>query len=109
MAETALSQGDGKTQDRADQRKRDDQARLDELNNPAQVGLRSAGQSEDSQPLSGVEEAAHESVEELANTDQSFEAAKVEGVENAADHPERPTHTHNEYGRPDDLPCSGSR
>jgi hypothetical protein len=28
----------------------------------------------------------------------------VEGVEDAADHPERPTHTHNDYGRPDDFP-----
>jgi hypothetical protein len=43
-------------------------------------------------------------VEELADTDQALEAATVEGVEDAADHPERPVHTHIEYGRPDDLP-----
>ena len=28
----------------------------------------------------------------------------MEGVEDAADHPERPVHTHEEYGRPDDVP-----
>jgi hypothetical protein len=43
-------------------------------------------------------------VEELADTDQALEAARVEGVEDAANHPERPVHTHNEYGRPDDVP-----
>jgi hypothetical protein len=31
-------------------------------------------------------------------------AETVAGVEDAADHPERPVHTHNEYGRPDDVP-----
>jgi hypothetical protein len=33
-----------------------------------------------------------------------MEAGTVDGVEDAADHPERPVHTHIEYGRPDDLP-----
>ena len=105
---TALMQAMPKpqeTDERADERKRDKQARLGELgNNPGQVGPRSAGQSGDPQSLSGVEESANESVEELADTDQSLELARVEGVEDADDHPERPTHTHNEYGRPDDLP-----
>ena len=33
----------------------------------------------------------------------------VDGIEDAADHPERPVHTHLEYGRPDDLaPQNGS-
>ena len=54
-----------------------------------------------------------ESVEELADTNQAFEAAAVkrvvEGVEDAADHPERPVHTHLEYGRRDDLPPEGGR
>jgi hypothetical protein len=36
--------------------------------------------------------------------DQALEADIVDGVEDAADHPERPVHTHLEYGRPDDLP-----
>jgi hypothetical protein len=83
----------------------DDQAQLDELgDDPAQVGPRSAGQSGSSQDLSSVADANEESVEELADTDQAFESAAVEGVEDAADHPERPTHTHEEYGRPEDAP-----
>ena len=84
---------------------RDDEAQLDELgDDPAEVGARSAGQSGGSQGLSEVADANEESVEELADTDQAFESAAVEGVEDAADHPERPTHTHEEYGHPDDVP-----
>ncbi len=49
-------------------------------------------------------EADSESVQELADTDQALEAGIVEGVEDAADHPERPVHTHLDYGRPDDIP-----
>ena len=90
---------------RSRDRKRDNQAALDELGkNPGEVGPRSAGQSGDPQRLSSAEDAADESVEELADSDQALEAARVEGVEDAADHPERPAHTHNEYGRPDDVP-----
>jgi hypothetical protein len=82
-----------------------EQAQLDELgDDPAEVGPRSAGQSGSSQGLSEVSDVNGESVEELADTDQAFESAAVEGVEDAADHPERPTHTHQEYGRPDDVP-----
>jgi hypothetical protein len=36
-----------------------------------------------------------------------MEAASVEGMEDAADHPERPVHTHEEYGhsdQPDNVP-----
>jgi hypothetical protein len=84
---------------------RAEQAHPDELgNDPAQVGARSAGQSGSSQGLSHVEEADEESVEELADTNQAFESAAVEGIEDAADHPERPTHTHEEYGRPEAVP-----
>jgi hypothetical protein len=83
----------------------DDQAQLDELgDDPAEVGARSGGQSGGSQGLSHIAEANEESVEELADTEQAFESAAVEGVEDAADHPERPTHTHEEYGHPDDVP-----
>jgi hypothetical protein len=83
----------------------DEQAQLDELGtDPGQVGPDSAGQSGDPQRLSPVEEVNSESVEELADTDQAVEAAVVEGVEDATDHPERPVHTHLDYGRPDDLP-----
>ena len=83
----------------------DEQAQLDELgNDPGQVGPDSAGQSGDPQRLSSIEDVANESVQELASTDQALEAGIVEGVEDAADHPGRPAHTHLEYGRPDDLP-----
>jgi hypothetical protein len=83
----------------------DEQAQLDELgNDPGQVGSDSAGQSGDSQRLSSIADASDESVQELADTDQALEAGIVEGVEDAADHPERPVHTHLEYGRPDDVP-----
>lgn len=83
----------------------DERAQLDELgNDPGQVGPDSAGQSGDTQALSSIADAADESVEELADGDQALEAGIVEGVEDAADHPERPVHTHVEYGRPDDLP-----
>jgi hypothetical protein len=91
--------------ERSPELKGDLEARPDELgSDPRQVGVDSAGQSGDPQELSIVEDANEESVEELADTDQALEAAAVEGVEDAADHPERPVHTHEEYGRPDDLP-----
>jgi hypothetical protein len=77
---------------------------------PAQVGPRSAGQSGSSQRLSHTEDVSEESIEELADTNQSWESAAVEGSEDAADHPQQPTHTHVEYPRPEDLPPKqGSR
>ena len=91
--------------ERSTELKTDERAGLDELGrDPGEVGPDSGGQSGDSQRLSSVEEANDESVEELADTDQAIEAAAVEGVEDAAAHPERPVHTHEEYGRPDDVP-----
>ena len=91
--------------ERSPERLRDNEAQLDELGkDPAQVGPRSAGQSGDAQGLDEFEDEGEESVEELADTDQSWEAAEVEGIEDAADHPERPTHVHIDYGRPDDVP-----
>lgn len=91
--------------ERSPDRKQDREAQLDDLgSDPGQVGSDSAGQSGDTQRLSPVEESDEESVEELAESEQSLEAAAVEGVEDAADHPERPVHTHEEYGRPDDVP-----
>jgi hypothetical protein len=83
----------------------DNEARLDDLgNDPGQIGPESAGQSGDPQQLSPDADASEESVEELADTDQALEAAAVEGSEDAADHPERPVHTHTEYRRPEDEP-----
>ena len=93
------------TDERSPERKGDLQAQLDELgDDPAQVGVDSAGQTVSSQGLSEVRDADEESVEELSDADQAIEAAAVEGVEDAADHPERPTHTHEEYGNPEDVP-----
>lgn len=67
---------------------------LDKLNEDdaasGQPGPDSGGQSGDTQGLSPIAEAADESVEELADEGQDFEAEIVQGVEDAADHPERP-------------------
>ena len=58
-----------------------------------------AGQSGDDQGLSPIAEADEESVEELAETDQAFEAEAVEGVEDAGDNPERPVRTREDKAR----------
>ena len=83
---------------------RDNEAQLDELgsdpgSDPGQVGSDSAGQSGDTQGLSQIADAAGESVEELDDTDQAYEAEAVGGVEDAADHPERPIHTRENKAR----------
>jgi hypothetical protein len=49
------------------------------------MGPGSAGQSGDTQGLSDVEEAGSESVEELIEEGQSFEAEVISGVENVPD------------------------
>jgi hypothetical protein len=49
------------------------------------TGPGSAGQSGDTQGLSNVEEAGSESVEELVEEGQSFEAEVISGVEDAPD------------------------
>lgn len=49
------------------------------------VGLSEGGQSGDLQGLSGVEDADSESVRELAEEGQDYEAGIVDGVENAPD------------------------
>jgi hypothetical protein len=90
--------------------RRGNEARLDELGtDQGQVGPASAGQSGDTQGLSDIEDASDLSVDELTEEDQALEAAIVDGVEDAANHPERPVHTHNEYRRPEDIaPENGS-
>src|SRR5258708_21577347 len=89
----------------------DNRAQLDELGNgTGETGPDSAGQSGDLQQLSQIADATEESVEELADNDQAMNASAVEGIEYAAHHPERPSHTHIEYRRPGDLsPERGSR
>jgi hypothetical protein len=84
--------------------RRHNAARRDEIGkDPGQLGPASAGQSGDTQGLSDTEDASALSVDELTEEDQAVEAAIVDGVEDAANHPERPTHTHVEYRRPEDV------
>ena len=91
--------------ERSPELKGDLAAQLHELGtNPAEVGPKSAGQTASSLGLSAEPEATEDSVEDLSDTDQALEAASVEGLEDAADHPKRPTHTHEEYGNPEDAP-----
>jgi len=84
---------------------RDNEAQPDELgNDPGQVGSDSAGQSGDTQGLSQIADAASVSVEELADTDQAYEAEAIGGVEDAADQPEKPVRITEDYARSDDFP-----
>lgn len=57
------------------------------------LGPESAGQSGDTQGLSALEEAGPESVAELAEEGQAFEAEAIEGVEDAPDPDEAEVHT----------------
>lgn len=90
---------------------RDNEARPDELgSDAAQTGPDSAGTSGEAEGLSSVEDASDESVMELAETDQALEAEVVEGVERAADRPEKPVRTHQDFPREDDIPpAEGSK
>ncbi len=54
----------------------------------------------DTEGLSAEAEATDESVEELADAGQDVEAGIVLGVEDAADHPERPVPDHEVDRRP---------
>ena len=101
----AGDQNDVNVDERSPELKEDLEAQPDELGtDPAEVGPQSGGQTASSLGLSAVPEATEDSVEDLSDTDQALEAASVEGLEDAADHPERPTHTHEEYGNPEDTP-----
>ena len=81
-------------------RLRNDEVQFDESgSDPEEGGSDSAGQSGDAQGLSQIADADEESVRELAETDQAYEAEAVEGLEDAADHPERPVHTRENKGR----------
>jgi hypothetical protein len=59
----------------------------------------SAGQSGDAQGLSKIADADEESAGELAETDQAYEAGIVDGLEDAAEHPERAVRTRENKGR----------
>ena len=61
---------------------KDNDVKLNDLGkDPGQVGPDSGGQSGDTQGLSPIADAAEESVEELADSGQSYESEVVEGVE----------------------------
>jgi hypothetical protein len=78
----------------------DEKAQIDELGSDAEeTASDSAGQSGDDQGLSQIADADSESVGELAETDQAYEAEVVEGVEDAADHPERPVRPREDKAR----------
>ena len=61
---------------------------------PTGLGARSAGQSGDLQGLSNVGRANSESVDELLEEGNAFEAEVVKGVEDAGDADEGEVHTH---------------
>jgi len=87
-----------KKNDENDQQRLED-TNLKESENPGLIGPDSGGQSGDSQGLSRIADAADESVEELADTGQAFEADAISGIEDAADHPEKPVRTHEDFSR----------
>ena len=59
-----------------------------------ETGPDSAGQSGDNQGLSDDPQAGPESVDELVEEGQSFEAGIIEGIENAPDADVSEVHTH---------------
>ena len=61
---------------------------------PKGLGARSGGQSGDLQGLSGIERAGSESVEELIEEGNAFEAEVVKGVEDASYADEKEVTTH---------------
>jgi len=61
---------------------------------PKGLGARSGGQSGDVQGLSGIERAGSESVEELLEEGNAFEAEVVKGVEDASYADEEEVKTH---------------
>ncbi len=61
---------------------------------PVGLGARSGGQSGDLQGLSNARRASSESVDELLEEGNSFEAEVVKGVEDAGDADEGEVHTH---------------
>lgn len=75
--------------------RRDREAELVEFDaNSEQADSESGGQSGDMQGLAADGDAANQSVEELAEEGQPYEAGVVEGVEDAGKHPEAPVRSH---------------
>ncbi len=67
----------------------------------------SGGQSGDTQDLFSESDVADESVKELAENDQPYEAGVVAGVEEAGNNPESPVRSHEDprSARPSELPA----
>jgi N utilization substance protein A len=82
----------------------DNQAQLDDLGNRQEL-TESAGQSGDDAIVSGDPEANEESVKNLVDTEQTYEAAAVSGVENAPPADEAEVTTHGEHPGEDDIPA----
>jgi hypothetical protein len=81
-------------------RLRNGESRIDEPGSDSkETRSDTAGQSGDAQGLSQISDADEESVGELAETDQAYEAGTVEGLEDAANHPEQSVHTRENKGR----------
>ena len=70
---------------------------------PKGLGARSGGQSGDLQGLSNLESANSESVDELLEEGNAFEAEIVKGVEDAGDADESEVHTHETPEGPKDY------
>ena len=73
-------------------------------NEELETGPESAGQSADNTGLSNVAEEAPESVNELEETGQDYEAEAVEGVEDAPPADEAEVTTHGEHPAEDEIP-----
>jgi hypothetical protein len=66
----------------------------EERSHPPETGAGSAGQSGDLQGLSDLEDSENESIAELIEEGQFYEASLVDGVENAPDADQGPVRTH---------------
>ena len=75
-------------------KRRRSSSRADFVSTPEQPRVRSGGQSGDLQGLSGIEGADSESVDELLEEGNSFEADVISGVERAGESEEEEVHTH---------------
>jgi hypothetical protein len=81
-------------------RLRNGKSQINELGrDPEEVRSDSAGQSGDAQGLPQIPDSDEESVGELAETDQAYEAGTVDGLEDASNHPERSVRTRENKSR----------
>ena len=81
----------------------DNQAQVGETGDEASLSA-SAGQSGDDTVVSDIAEADEESVKNLVDTEQNYEAAAVSGVENAPPADEAEVTTHGEHPGEENLP-----